>query len=604
MSESTVASEHPTVSIPRIVVCGAVDDGKSTLLGRLLVETASVPQDDLKSATLADGSVDYSRLTDGLLAEREQGITIDVAFRYLRLSANVRALLADSPGHEQFTRNMAVAASGANVALLVVDAVRGVRTQTLRHAAICVLMGVKAIVVAVNKIDAVKDPPKRIAELTSQLTEWLGQSAELEFVAVSGLTGENVSEGERSLRGALSRALTKRENRGLEELRLPIQHVIRNGTQRFYAGRIASGKLTVGDSVHIWPSAARARVKQLLVSGKASNNAHPGMSVAVELDGELPLGRGDIIVQNEQLPVSLAHLVDLVWLHDSPLDANASYMLRVCGIEVPARVETIRYVTELESRHQLPATTLSANDIGRVEISADRPLFLDSFDDSPVTGSFILCDRLTGDTVAVGVSVHPLLRESEVSRHSFSVNRQQRELLNGVRSCVIWLTGLPGSGKSSIADEVERELFRQGIRTYVLDGDAVRQTLSADLGFSAEDRRENVRRVAEAARMMMDAGLVVLVSLVSPFRADRDAARELFANDDFFEVFVDTPLEVCQSRDPKHLYARAATTQQNQLTGVGQPYEQPLHPEIHLDGQRSLIDNARTIVNTVQARRV
>jgi len=332
--------------------------------------------------------------------------------------------------------------------------------------------------------------------------------------------------------------------------------------------------------------------------------ARAGTSVAIELDRETDIGRGDILVtSNADLPVSRAHLADLVWLDDEPLNSASSYVLRVGSHEVPARVEQVRFVLDLDAGEEVSSQSIRANDIGRVEITFDRPLLLDSYIDSRHTGGFILCDRLTGRTLAAGMAVHPLQRESEVTRHAFTVTREARESLNGVRAGVLWLTGLPGSGKSTIADEVEKSLFERGIRCYVLDGDTVRQTLSEDLGFSPEDRRENVRRVARTAQLMMDAGLIVIVSLVSPFRDDRAAAREIFAHADFAEVFVDTPLDVCQDRDPKGLYARAAGVTNSQMTGAGQSYEEPLSPDVHLDGTLSVADNAQSLMNWILGRR-
>lgn len=605
-TRSSLAASSGELRLPRIVVCGAVDDGKSTLIGRLLAETGSIPSDEARAAELPDGTLDFSRLTDGLESEREQGITIDVAYRYVRLPGGRRALLADSPGHEQYTRNMAVAASLADVALLVVDAVRGIRRQTLRHTAVCRLMGVRSYVVAINKIDAVEDPEARFAELRAELEQWLGEMPHVTFVAVSGLRGDNVT-GEISLLSALVDGIAADGTRSIEfdDLRVPVQTVLRDNERRWYAGRIASGSVSVGDTVSIWPSGATASVRELVTAGTVSlTPALAGTSVAIELDRETDIGRGDVMVApNTVLPVSRAHLADLVWLDDESLNSASSYVLRVGSLEVPARVEQVRFVLDLDAGEEMPTQSIRANDIGRVEITADRPLLLDSYVNSRHTGGFILCDRLTGRTMAAGMAVHPLQRESDVVRHAFTVTREAREELNGVRAGVLWLTGLPGSGKSTIADEVEKLLFERGIRAYVLDGDAVRQTLSEDLGFSPEDRRENVRRVARTAQLMMDAGLIVIVSLVSPFRADREAAREIFAHADFAEVFVDTPLAVCQERDPKGLYAKAATTEDSQMTGAGQLYESPRDPDVQLDGTKSVAENAQTLVNWIVGRR-
>ena len=604
-THSSEAGASGELGLSRIVVCGAVDDGKSTLIGRLLAETGSIPSDEASAAELPDGTLEFSRLTAGLESEREQGITIDVAYRYVRLPEGRRALLADSPGHEQYTRNMAVAASLADVALLVVDAVRGIREQTLRHAAVCRLMGVQSFVVAINKIDAVEDSEARFAEIRSELEERLIDFPRVEFVAVSGLRGDNVT-GDDSLLSALVDGISPAAEGSHEfrHLRIPVQTVLRENERRWFAGRIASGQISVGDSLSIWPSGSTATVRDLVVGGVSASRASAGASVAIELDRETDIGRGDVLVDSDtELPVSRAHLADLVWLDDEDLDPAASYVLRVGPHEVPARVDQVRFVLDLEAGEEVPSEHIRVNDIGRVEVTTDRLLLLDKYSDSRHTGGFILCDRLTGRTLAAGMAVHPLQRESDVVRHAFTVTREARESLNGVRAGVLWLTGLPGSGKSTIADEVEKLLFERGIRAYVLDGDTVRQTLSEDLGFSPEDRRENVRRVARTAQLMMDAGLIVIVSLVSPFRADREAARELFAHADFAEVFVDTPLEICQERDPKGLYAKAATTVNSQMTGAGQTYEAPLNANVHLDGTLSVVDNAHELMNWIMSRR-
>ena len=611
---------------PRIVVCGAVDDGKSTLIGRLLAETGSIPSDELSTALLPDGSVDYSRLTDGLEAEREQGITIDVAYRYLRLPNGARVLLADSPGHDQYTRNMAVAASTADVGLIVVDIEKGISNQTKRHASICFLMGVQALVVAINKIDSLPEAvaAQKIENMHSALDAMLHTLSAniiskdsgpltISVVPVSGLRGDNVMVQQNetpSLIETLEKSLETiaASNQSSElELRLPIQAVIRHDGQRFYSGRISIGNLAVHDEVVLWPSLHKASVAELFVNGTSASSGTMGDSVAVRFDHEVDLSRADIVIKSndyDNLSSSRAHLTNLVWISPEEMSTTTSYLLRVGPLEIPVKCDVVRYQIDLETNTQSPATHLSINEIGCVEISADRAFLLDPYRLSRDTGGFVLCDRLTGNTVAAGMAIHLLQRTSEVTRHAFTVTREERENLNGVRAGVLWLTGLPGSGKSSIADELERKLFEKGIRSFVLDGDTVRQTLSTDLGFSPEDRAENVRRVAQVAHMMMEAGLIVIVSLVSPSASDREAARELFAHSDFAEVFVDTPLEVCQSRDPKGLYARAAQDSTTAMTGVGQNYEPPVAPDIYLAGTADIAENSAQLLDWVMKRRV
>ena len=599
----------------RIVVCGAVDDGKSTVLGRLLVETNSIPLDEIDNSRLmANGEVDYSQLTDGLESEREQGITIDVAHRHVYLPSGRRAILADSPGHEQYTRNMAVAASEADLGLLLVDAVKGVRDQSVRHAAINSLMGVKHVVVAVNKMDAVdydKSVFDGIVEELSRRFEPFG-FVDITYIPVSGMVGddvtvpsENMSWGNSvTILSLLDQERTFNRSGGDGSLRLPVQFVSKAGDVRWYAGTIARGAVTVGDTVRVWPAMTEAKISGIYAPNE-TKSAGDAQAVHVTLDREVDIARGDVIVGAAgEIPSSRAHLADLVWIDTKPLDTHASYILRSGPIEIPARVETVRYVRDITTGEQARGRALEVNDIGRVEIVTDRPILLDPYSESIHTGGFILVDRLTAMTVAAGMSKHPLVRESDVVKHDFAVGRAEREKLNGLRSCVLWLTGLPGSGKSTVADELEKSLITLGLRSFTLDGDTVRSTLSEDLGFSPEDRKENVRRVARVAELMMEAGIVVIVSLVSPFREDREMAKERFADGDFIEVFVDTPLEICMQRDPKGLYARSQADKSMQMTGVGQGYEVPLAADVTLDGTQPVEDSVQKLLGLVLSRRI
>ena len=599
----------------RIVVCGAVDDGKSTVLGRLLVETNSIPLDEIDNSRLmANGEVDYSQLTDGLESEREQGITIDVAHRHVYLPSGRRAILADSPGHEQYTRNMAVAASEADVGLLLVDAVKGVRDQSVRHAAINSLMGVKHIVVAVNKMDAVgydKSIFDGIIEELNRRFEPFGFE-DITYIPVSGMVGDNVTAPSENMSwgnsvtilSLLDQERTFDRSGGDGGLRLPVQFVSKAGDVRWYAGTIARGTVTVGDTIRVWPAMTEAVIAGIYAPNE-TKTAGDAQAVHVTLDREVDIARGDVIVGSTgEIPSSRAHLADLVWIDTKPLDTHASYILRSGPIEIPARVETVRYVRDITTGEQARGRALEVNDIGRVEIVTDRPILLDPYAESLHTGGFILVDRLTAKTVAAGMSKHPLVRESDVVKHDFAVGRAEREKLNGLRSCVLWLTGLPGSGKSTVADELEKSLITLGLRSFTLDGDTVRSTLSEDLGFSPEDRKENVRRVARVAELMMEAGIVVIVSLVSLFREDREMAKERFADGDFIEVFVDTPLEICMQRDPKGLYARSQADKSMQMTGVGQGYEVPLAADVTLDGTQPVEDSVQKLLGLVLSRRI
>ncbi len=630
--------------IPRVVVCGAVDDGKSTLIGRLLVHTGSVPTDEIASITNADGDVDFARLTDGLALEREQGITIDVAYRYLALPGGHRVLLADSPGHEQYTRNMAVAASGADVALILIDVNVGIRDQTIRHATVCHLMGIRSYVIALNKIDQIADITERNARITAIRDEFERRVPQLfvekhdsfhapdapahsgsdvistvQFAPISALHGINVAELDSTAGPAdiVTRSLIDALGHGCDSIptpddnlatRLPIQYVVRIETERSYCGRLSGGSLSVGDTVNSWPSNATATVSRIFVGDREVTSARAGDAVAVSFHEEIDLGRGDILsrgssVSTEDAPISRAHLVDLVWLDTDAMDPDRSYLLRVGPTSMPVHVSAIRYQYDLENGTHSRTSELGVNGVARAELTCNAPLLLEPYLNARDTGGFILCDRITGATVAAGMSVHTLRRQGNVTKHGFAVNRAKREEFNGIRSGVLWLTGLSGSGKSTIADLLESQLLEMGIRAFVLDGDSIRQTLSEDLGFSPEDRAENIRRVARVAQILMDAGIIALVALVSPFAKDRLAARELFADDDFAEVFVDTPLEVCEQRDPKGLYVQARASESTQMTGISQKYEAPEECEFHLDGTKSIEENAAILREWVLRRR-
>lgn len=598
------------------VICGAVDDGKSTLLGRLLVDTDSVPIDEIEAAT-RDGVLDPSLLTDGLASEREQGITIDVAYRHLVLPDGRRVVIADSPGHEQYTRNMAVAASLADVAVLVIDAERGIRRQSYRHAAICARMGVRRLIVALNKIDRVDDARARVAALRAEAEPRFAAHdfAAIDWVPTSGVRGDGITTGRAETAWYTGPTIVEAlgapiciepasPDQAPAALRLPVQTVTRHEGRRWYGGRIGLGAIAVGDAVRVPRTGTTSTVVELQRMG-ALDHAAEGESIAVRLADELDVMRGDVLVRaDDPVQPQRVWLADLVWLDDTPLAMGQSYLLRCGPAQTPVRVDFVRSVVDIDSGDEHGGRPLAMNDLGRVELVCDRPLVLDPYEASRHTGGVILVDRRTARTVAAGMIVRSVERESEVTRHAFAVDRAQRERLNGLRGVVVWLTGLPGSGKSTIADELERRLFDLGVRSFTLDGDTVRSTLSEDLGFTPDDRRENVRRVARVAELMLDAGLVVLVSLVSPFRADRELARERFADDDFLEVFVDTPLAVCEQRDPKGLYARARAEGGAQMTGLGQAYEPPLEPQLRLDGTQPLEASVAALLERILARRL
>lgn len=597
----------------RVAVCGSVDDGKSTLLGRLLAETGSLPADTIEAAraqrsqaeAVGVGDIDFSLITDGLAAEREQGITIDVAYRHLYLPGGGRAIMADSPGHEQYTSNMAVAVAGADVALLVVDAHRGIRRQTWRHLGIAALMGVGQLVVAINKMDAIAWDYAVFDQLATQLRErasQLGFTA-TQVVPVSALVGTNVTRGSHDASALWWRgetlltalAATTPSSPSTMVTRFPVQLVTRANGTRFYHGTLASGILRKGDQIGVAGASELTNVAQLVVASGAGI-ARTGDAVAITVASDIDIRRGDVLAsQPAALHLAQRFNAEIIWLHDEPLVSGRSYLLRNQAAAVPVSIDNINYVLDVETWQPGAEQNLRRNDIGSVELVTSTPLSLDRFLDCQQTGGVVICDRLSGDTVAVA-----LIREHLSSHQSlefdYRVDRRAREQLKGHPGRVIWFTGLSGSGKSTIAEALVSRLHAAGVHTAVLDGDSVRTGLSKDLGFSAPDRAENVRRVAEVAKLMAEAGLVVLVALISPFRADRSLAQELITETDFIEVFVDTPLAVCQQRDPKGLYQRAELGRVANMTGVGQTYEPPLHPDVRVVGMGDVTDAVTAIL--------
>jgi bifunctional enzyme CysN/CysC len=621
--DDALLAEHPIV---RVVACGSVDDGKSTLIGRLLAETESVPDDILDYArttrrsgsTIAKGEVDYSMLTDGLEAEHEQGITIDVAYRHLYLPSGRRAIIADAPGHEQYTRNLAVAASTADVAILLVDAARGIRPQTHRHLTVCALMGVRTVIVAINKMDAVGFKHVAFEEFAGGVRSAAARFdlEDVQVIPVSALTGDNVIEkstemgwyhGPTVLEALTSWRPAKTEDHTAAPFRLPVQYIVRADNFRGYAGTVIAGKVHPGDKVVVNAKGGTTTVERVLIGGKDVDEAGADEAVVLTLETETDVTRGDLVVappeglaDNEYPRPATAFAADLVWTGEEELRHGRSYLLLAGSLAVPAVVTAIRNRRDVVSGEEMAARTLKMNDIGLVEISTDTPVPLDPYQLSRDTGGFLLVERVSRDTVAAGLVRHALRRAHNVVPHSFTVDREARATLKNQRPRVLWLTGLPGAGKSTIADALEGTLHGMGLHTYVLDGDGVRTGLNKDLGFTPEDRAENVRRVAETAKLMADAGLIVIVSLVSPFRGDRRAAKGLFAEGDFLEVWVDTPADVVVERDPKGLYAKAKAGTLPNMTGVGQGYEPPEHPDVTVNGAGEVADAVSQLLDALE----
>ena len=605
----------------QLVTCGSVDDGKSTLIGRLLAETDSVPIDQLDYArrtrrggsTIPVGEVDFSLLTDGLEAEREQGITIDVAYRHMNLPNGRRVLIADAPGHEQYTRNMAVAASNGDVAILLVDAARGVRPQTHRHLTVSALMGVRTVIIAVNKMDLIGYEHAAFEEIVGVVKTTAARLGVPQVVAIpiSAFAGDNITQASTNMPWysgpTLLQFLSDWEPVVTEEtagFRFPVQFIVRaEGNFRGYAGTVVAGAIKPGDEITVADSSRTAKVDRIVAHGGDLERAEFGQAVTITLDHEVDVTRGDVLTAKDPdgstLQPADRFAADMVWIGEEPLAHGRSYLLISGSRSVPATVTNVRHRLDVVSGHEHAARLLEMNDIGRVEVATDRPIPMDGYDKCRDTGGFLLVDRVTADTVAAGLVRHAMRRAFNVVPHDYDVTADARASLMGHPSRVVWLTGLPGSGKSTIADAAVRRLHAMGVHTYVLDGDNVRTGLNKDLGFTAEDRAENVRRVAEVAKLMSDAGLVVFVALVSPYQSDREAAKALFPEGDFLEVYVDTPVEVCAERDPKGLYAKAAAGNLPNMTGMGQAYEVPEHPDLVLNGTGDLDTEVDTLARVI-----
>jgi bifunctional enzyme CysN/CysC len=602
--------------IIRLVTCGSVDDGKSTLIGRLLVETDSVPDDTVDAAksvrrsgsTIKAGEIDFSLLTDGLEAEREQGITIDVAYRSMNLLNGRRLIIADAPGHEQYTRNMAVAASRSDIALVLVDATRGIRTQTRRHLTICSLMGVTKIAVIINKLDGVGYSEEVYKDIQNGLRETIQrlEITNIQFVPVSALAGDNVVYGTENMPWYDGPTLLEYiqewdvEDTGENLPRLNVQMISRAENFRGLAGTIVGGEFSVGDEVAVLPSKKTAKISQIATFDGDLRQAADGKAVTLVLEPDVDATRGDVI----ELAAKASSPADrfaatLVWLGETDLIHSKSYFLISGSTQVPAIVTNIRHVLNINNGEHDAARVLKTNEIGVVELATDAPIALTPYKQNRFKGNFILVDRATMNTVGAGMVTHALRRSSNISEHHYEIDRDARAAQKNQKAKVIWLTGLSGSGKSTIANALEKNLFSLGMHAYVLDGDNMRLGLNKDLGFTREDRAENVRRVSEVAHSFYDAGLLTIVALVSPYAEDRAQAKLLFPDGDFVEVWVKTPAEICAARDPKGLYKKAAAGELPNLTGVGQEYENPESADLVLDGTTPVEDNLGLLLKKV-----
>ncbi|QNI02373.1 sulfate adenylyltransferase subunit CysN [Halomonas sp. SH5A2] len=600
--------EHENKDLLRFITCGSVDDGKSTLIGRMLHDSKMIYEDQLAAITQASktsgttgDNVDLALLVDGLQSEREQGITIDVAYRFFSTDKR-KFIIADTPGHEQYTRNMATGASTASLAIILIDARHGVQTQTRRHSFIADLLGIQHLIVAINKMDLVDYSEERFEEIKAeyqQVAEKLN-APDIQFVPMSALEGDNVVnasanmpwyQGETLIQRLESVEITHDQN--LRDLRFPVQYVNRpNLDFRGYSGTLAAGILTPGQTIRALPSGKTTQVERIVTYDGDLEAAYPGQAITVTLSDEIDVSRGDWLVEEDsQAPLATRFEADIVWMHETPLEPNKLYDLKLATREMAGKVSVIDYqidVNTLEHRH---AEHLDLNTIARCQVELTAPIPVDDYRTSPGTGSFIIIDRLTNITVGAGM-VHQQLEselpyefrehdsKANVVWNRASVTPDLRARIKGHAGKCVWFTGLSGSGKSTLANALEVELNRRGYHTMLLDGDNLRHGLSKDLGMTEEDRVENIRRVGEVAKLFAEAGIIVITAFISPFRKDRETARALFDEGSFIEVYVDTPLDICEQRDPKGLYQKAREGVIKDFTGINSPYEAPKKAEM------------------------
>ncbi|MBM3661084.1 MAG: sulfate adenylyltransferase subunit CysN [Actinobacteria bacterium] len=591
--------QHEHKSLLRFITCGSVDDGKSTLIGRLLYDSklvfedhlAALESDSKKVGTQGD-ALDFALLVDGLAAEREQGITIDVAYRFFSTERR-KFIVADTPGHEQYTRNMVTGASTAEVAVILIDARKGVLTQTRRHSFLVSLLGIRHVVLAINKLDLVdysQDVFDRIEADYRHFADTIGLH-DIVCIPMSALRGDNITEPSPNTPWYTGPTIIEHLETveiadDLHEgpFRLPVQWVNRPDLDfRGFSGQIAGGAVRPGDRVRVLPSGTESTVERVVTFDGDLDEAIAGQSVTITLADEIDVSRGDVLAAAEN-PCGVSDLfeADVVWMSDQPLVPGRPYLIKIGTRTIGGSIAHPKFRVDVNTLEHLAAKTLELNEIGVCTVTLDRPVPFDPYRDNRDTGGFIVIDRMTNTTVAAGMLHFALRRADNVPWQEIEVNREARSVLKGQQPKVAWLTGIPGAGKSTIANLVEQKLHALGRHTYLLDGDNLRHTLNRDLGFEDADRVENVRRTAEVAALMADAGLLVIVALVSPFEADREMAREHVGVDQFVEVFVDTPVEDAEAHDRKGLYAKARRGEIPNFTGVNAPYEPPAHPDLHL----------------------
>ncbi len=603
-------TQHQYKSLLRFITCGSVDDGKSTLIGRLLFESkmlfedqlAAVEADSKKYGTQGE-AIDFALLVDGLAAEREQGITIDVAYRFFSTDKR-KFIVADTPGHEQYTRNMVTGASTADAAILMVDARKGILTQTRRHSYLVNLLGIRHIVVAINKMDLVDYSEKVFRRIVEEYRDFANRIGitEATFIPMSAFKGDNITAPSdnmswyhgTTLMGYLETVEVDEMRMQRAPFRLPVQWVNRpNLDFRGFAGTIASGVIRPGDRIRVQPSGKESTVARIVTKDGDLSQAVSGQSVTLMLADEIDVSRGDMI-STADAPAETADQFEctITWMHDEPLLPGRPYLMKIGTKTVTASITDIKYQVNVNTLEHIASKKLELNAIGVCNLSLDRQIAFDAYKDNRDTGGFILIDRLSNNTVGAGLLHFALRRAHNIHVQHVDVDKVARSAIKGQRSCILWFTGLSGAGKSSIANLVEKKLLALGRHTYLLDGDNVRHGLNKDLGFTDADRVENIRRVAEVGKLMVDAGLIVLTAFISPFRAEREMARSLVDEGEFLEIFVDTPLEIAEQRDVKGLYKKARRGELKNFTGIDSPYEAPESPEIHLRTANETVESA------------
>ena len=613
---SRYLKSQASLNLLRFITCGSVDDGKSTLIGRMLYESqmifddqvASLKNDSKKYGTQGE-NIDFALLVDGLSAEREQGITIDVAYRFFS-SSKRKFIVADTPGHEQYTRNMATGASTAELAILLVDARNGILTQTKRHSFIVSLLGIKNIVLAINKMDLV-NYDKNIYEKIS--SEYKLFSKKLNFeniqsIPISALKGDNIHKKSKYMKWYNDKTLfdyletTKTKIQSSDSFVLPVQSVNRpNLNFRGYSGTIAEGKIRKGDELISLPSNQKVKVKDIFVGERSIKTANLKQSITLTIDKEIDTSRGDILCsKNSTVDMADQFNMNVIWMSEDKGFTGRTYLAKIHNISTSIKIMNIKKIYDVNTLEFTAGNELQLNDVAEISISFNKTVPFSTFKENKILGSLIIIDPINNQTIGMGMINFSLRRSQNIQLQNLTINKNLREKINGHKGQVLWMTGLSGSGKSTIANELEKILYSQGKKTYILDGDNIRHGLNKDLGFTDKDRVENIRRVAEVAKLMCDAGLIVITAFISPFRLEREMARSLFEKNDFKEIYISTPLKVAEKRDPKGLYKKARQGKIPNFTGIDSIYEKPTNPDLEIDTSKvSLSKAVKKILNII-----